>query len=279
MNRKTLTIGLSALAVVALLGSAGSASAGLIYSESFDYGDSNVGFETGSQTNALGDWSSTSDVLQYDHDGGLAHPQMASETGGAMWLEFDQARSATDSSLNLELSTLSAGESIWLAAIFQFVTGSDDHIVEAIGGSVTSIGFMIKPDNRVIALASDDGKRTGFGFTGRTADGSGTYLMLLRATQGTTISPEDSTVDFWFDPGDASSVNALGDPDWTSGPDSKFGRHKQPLTGVLAQPSPQGRTDEIRIGTSLFDVTAVPEPASLTLLGLGGLACLRRRRA
>jgi len=37
--------------------------------------------------------------------------------------------------------------------------------------------------------------------------------------------------------------------------------------------------DEIRIGDSFADVTPIPEPASLALLGLGGLMMIRRRRA
>lgn len=40
----------------------------------------------------------------------------------------------------------------------------------------------------------------------------------------------------------------------------------------------RGRFDEIRLGETYFDVTAIPEPASLSLLGLGGIALLRRRR-
>jgi hypothetical protein len=36
--------------------------------------------------------------------------------------------------------------------------------------------------------------------------------------------------------------------------------------------------DDIRIGTTFGDVTPIPEPATMSLLALGGLALLRRRR-
>jgi len=36
--------------------------------------------------------------------------------------------------------------------------------------------------------------------------------------------------------------------------------------------------DELRIGTTFADVTPIPEPVTLTLLGLGGLGLIRRRR-
>jgi len=37
--------------------------------------------------------------------------------------------------------------------------------------------------------------------------------------------------------------------------------------------------DEIRIGTTWGDMLIVPEPSSLSLLAVGGLALLLRRRA
>ncbi len=36
--------------------------------------------------------------------------------------------------------------------------------------------------------------------------------------------------------------------------------------------------DEIRMGESYADVTPIPEPATMVLLALGGLAVVRRRR-
>jgi hypothetical protein len=36
--------------------------------------------------------------------------------------------------------------------------------------------------------------------------------------------------------------------------------------------------DEIRVGTTFSDVTPIPEPVTMSLLALGGLALLRRRR-
>jgi len=40
-----------------------------------------------------------------------------------------------------------------------------------------------------------------------------------------------------------------------------------------------GFFDEIRVGDSFLDVTGIPEPTSVALVGLGSLALLRRRRA
>ena len=50
-----------------------------------------------------------------------------------------------------------------------------------------------------------------------------------------------------------------------------------PYTWANMQVQPGLFADEIRIGTTAFDVAAVPEPATLLLLAIGGMAMMGRR--
>ena len=47
------------------------------------------------------------------------------------------------------------------------------------------------------------------------------------------------------------------------------------LSNVAGQ---MNQFDEFRVGTSIADVTGVPEPASVLLVALGGMMVARRRR-
>lgn len=231
-----------------------------IYEESFDYGESTVVISD------VGTWDSASTKLKYDHDGGLDHPQLAGETGGAMWLDYNDARSASDSSINYPLSTLSEGDAIWVAVLFQYVGSNNTHSLSISGGAVSGLAFAITSGGDVIVTCARKGNNNdGVGNNDTGIDvGSGTYLMLLRATKGTGASPTDSTVDFWLDPADTSSEGVLGAPHWSTDASggSKWGRDTDSLTGISAQPSQQGRIDEIRIATDFATVTGgvLPPP-------------------
>lgn len=262
---------------LAAFGFAGSLQAAVLFSESFNYGSSDTGISS------AGNWSSISTVLKYDADGGLDVPQMDNESGGSMWLDHNDAREASNSAdfTNLSLTTLGAGDSVWMTSIFQYVTGNTAHSLEIQGGSVSGMGFSINGAGNVSVKATLDGSVNATNSTGINLS-SGTYMMLARYTKGTGTSPNDSSVNLWIDPTNTSSVANLGTADWTLDSSDglvKWGRDGNSLTSIdLAQPSQQGRIDEIRVATSFEELSLVPEPSAALFGGFALLALMLRRR-
>ena len=81
-------------------------------------------------------------------------------------------------------------------------------------------------------------------------------------------------VSLWVNPSDTTSLATLGTPSATVA-DNNLG----PYTRLrLGTGSSSLTADNLYIGTTLADVTPVPEPSSAALLGLGGLALILRRR-
>lgn len=276
-TKKMKHINTTTICAIALL--TGAAQGAILFNDSFDYGSSDTGISS------AGNWSSTSSVLKYDADGGLDVPQMSGESGGAMWLDFNDSRTASNSAdfTTLNLTTLGAGDSVWMTTLFQYVSGNTDHSLEVAGGSVSGMGFAVSGTGGVSVKATLNTTVNATNGTGITLT-TGTYLMLARYTKGSGTSPVDSAVDLWINPADASSVSALGTADWTldSGDGQvKWGRDGNSLTSISeATPSQQGRIDEIRVATTFseLNLAAIPEPSTALLGALGLLALLRRRR-
>lgn len=249
----------------------------VIFSDSFDYGSSDLGFNSGS----VGNWSSTSGVLKYDADGGLS-TSTVSGSGGSMWLDFNDVRTAGNSDPNLAYSTLGAGDEMWLSYLVDFTAGGAvTSSLELEGGTVSDIHVNITSAGSIVVDATLDTTLNNSNGTGLTLS-TGVHHVLLRATKGTGTSPINSQLDLWLNPTDTSSVAGLGAAGWTldsSDGQVKWGRDTDTFSSITANPNEQGRLDEIRIATTFSELNLVPEPSSALLLGFaGGFALLRRRR-
>ena len=143
--------------------------------------------------------------------------------------------------------------------------------------SVNGIGFGSDSSGNIFLKASNNGGAAEEWDTGLEVSLGETYLFIVRGTKGSGTSPTKSFVDIWVNPADTSSVAGLGTPTLGTGTDSKFGRETGAYDSVIVDLSYQSRADEIRMGETLNDVI-VPEPATMSLLALGGLAMIRRRR-
>ena len=105
--------------------------------------------------------------------------------------------------------------------------------------------------------------------SGVTAQADTTYLMVVKIEF--TGDANADTATFWLDPvltaGEGANT-AVGSGTFTGGTYDSL---------VLYYYQDYGYYDEIKIGTTWDDLKLVPEPASLLLLGLGGVGLLLRR--
>ncbi|MFP4052634.1 MAG: PEP-CTERM sorting domain-containing protein [Phycisphaerae bacterium] len=261
------------IAMLAGLLLASQASAGLLFSESFEYGDTRFDIDEDPATG----WDTGSGVVDYDPVG-MTSDQLENEAGGSMHHDYGSGNRGGNKEVSVDPFPGSvAGSEWWFAGLLQIANNEESTAINFTNTqSVNSIGFGSDGSGNIILKASNTGSAAADQDTGLDVTLGETYLFIVRGTKGTGISPEDSFVDIWVNPADTSSVAALGSPDFgTTG--AKFGRESGSYNSVTVSLSHQSRVDEIRMGESLNDVV-VPEPATMSLLALGGLAGVLRRR-
>jgi|GEM_PF-1296007 len=253
-----------------------------IYTQSFDYGSSTLDF--GDDLSGSG-WSDNTGVIDYVPTAGLTYPGFNSSVGGALVYNFPSAAlrsAAQDISYDFEADP--DGQVYWL-----FALGAVNTALTTGGFTEMNLdGLVGSPDVNSIKFVMTDTGFYGEAFsTGSavTQVNGGTYTLgetigfLAKVTKGTGASPENTVVDFWFNPDLANLGVANG-----SITDSKFARDGS--AAALDQVKFGGDTggsytwDEVRFTTDFNNIHVIPEPSSLLLTAMGllvGITVMRRR--
>jgi hypothetical protein len=261
----------------------------LLLYEGFDYTADPLGSADGGDgwTSAWGscDWTPAASSLTYSTlpTSGVAYGDQTSAdkpAGARSWLDgvtrFDQ----------------DAG-TIWFSFVIKVQDfGSGGQWVNFTGGKNYGRGFGVKIESGNLQAhmayngkTGDDGPVTGgsyertFGAT-HAMNADETYMIVGKMVSDNDADGAQDTLSLWVNP--ISLGSELVDGDDAAFYDVIAGHWGPEGNDLIAQFGGGGNPaqfliDEIRIGETGLDV--LPEPTTMALLGLGGLAVLRRRRA
>jgi len=263
------------VAVVCLMGA--QAEAELIFSEPFEYetladGDSVAGLGQPDSNDPSGSgWTSNWDGKgPYYYADGLEYGGIPSTGGkGRNWCNWGNGRDADMTGLTDD------GQEQYARFLVDFNgTAPDDGNIRMLfhstGSSTSGLGVEFESDPEDETMGLIKARMTGnVASEGIQFSLTGTHLVVLKFTWGAT-----DQVDVWVDPADFGDLGDAGSS--MTGDAENTGKG----VGDEIYPRAQGMEwdfDEIAMGTTLSDVN-IPEPTTMALLGLGGLAVLRRRK-
>lgn len=265
--------------------------------ESFDYTDGALAGNGSGTTGLAGNWTSTGNNPQAVFSPGLSFTNL-STTGGAV--QRPSLKGAAFSQVQISAgaqSTLTADNS---TIYFSFLVRTDFGN-EAFDNNTFYLGTSDAPD---AAWSPSDGEDvtpgSGFGFV---VNGQGDSSRLLQgfASDGVGTSLTTGSLANYADDDPAETLMIAGQIDWAANgsndvmtlwnvvdPSAGLGTNLVSLSADLDQSNfdtltilskQRGSFDEIRFGTSLADVSVVPEPSAFALLsGLLGLGWVMLRR-
>ena len=257
MTKKVSVV--AALAAVVSLGIAGSASAVLLFDSSFDFGPTSGDLDTASG----GQWGGNGNTI-YDANTNLTYPGYKDGGGGSGTMTTGNTPLTVAANPDLLTIDNVHGDyyvSLLLQGRTDYWVRAFSYILQARGG-----GNTIKLFDSDEAVSIDSGVATD----------PGTHLIVMKIVSkagndemGMVVNPDLSGPTALADLETGLSAT-IENKDFAAGDGSLYFQFSRPPGGD------QMWVDEVRWGTSLAGVT--PEPASMTLLAMGGLAMLRRRR-
>jgi len=242
--------------------------AALILYEGFDY--SPIGTNVAGQSGGTGAWSGAWDTRVGTSTTGLTYSGLQT-TGNALLAgnTFQNSRSWDTTGVGAD------GTSNWFSGLVTVTSDTgQNRFLFSTGSSNEGFGFeAIGSGGNYTIVARADG-----------VNGSSASSAVTQNVTSLVIGRIDwsdsgnELVSIWVNPADFSSVAALGVATSTASDEvDNFGQFYPRNANATAG---QAIYDEIRLGTTLADVTPVPEPSSLAFLASAGagLFLLRRRQ-
>jgi len=257
-----MKIATTSLATVALLAGTSAYSAP-IYEESFDYAAGNL--------SDAAEWTGSASVVSP----GLTYGNLAT-SGNTASVDNTNGRDTVDFS-----GFLDDGDTLWFSVLlnvkfgtnegFGFALGTDnlnDNNGTTMSGSGNGFGIRGKGSFKAGYWENGGSNESGVG-----GGSSLTTALVVGEMIFNADSAQDDTINIYLPDTDLNLGSVV------SSISATLDQTTFDTVGFAAKGSTSGDSvDEIRFGATYEDVSPIPEPGSLALMGLGGLMMIKRRR-